>query len=167
MSDNKTFVILGMHRSATSLIAKSINTQISMGDNLLPPDKSNPHGHFEDLDFLSINKRILRSAGGNWRNPPTHKAILSQSPKFEQEIKNLIQSKNKNSKLWGWKDPRTSLTIPLFHNHLSNPHYIYIQRDPNSVAQSLHRRNNIPIEEGLYLYKIYNKRIKDFLEKTP
>ena len=53
----KTFVVLGMHRSATSLSAMGLSRcNVHIGDNLLGADaNSNPYGHFEDRDFIRMN----------------------------------------------------------------------------------------------------------------
>ena len=60
---NKTFVILGCHRSASSLVAKALHEAgVHMGDDLLSGLPDNPEGHFEDMDFLKKNVEIL---GGN------------------------------------------------------------------------------------------------------
>ena len=57
---NKTFVILGCHRSASSLVAKALHEAgVHMGDELLSGLADNPEGHFEDMDFLKKNVEIL------------------------------------------------------------------------------------------------------------
>jgi hypothetical protein len=159
---SKCFVVLGMHRSATSLIAKGLaESNVSMGSNLLIADKSNLFGHWEDMDFLNLNKAILRDAGGDWDDPPPEEKILELADTYEAEIKELINRKKKD--LWGWKDPRTTLTIKLFAPYLENPHWITCFRQPEQVAQSLLVRNNFPIEKGLALCIEYNKRLLNFL----
>ena len=42
----KTFVVLGMHRSATSLVAKGLDNVIYLGDqsDMLDPQKDNTEG---------------------------------------------------------------------------------------------------------------------------
>lgn len=134
-------VILGMHRSGTSLLASIlVELGVNMGDNLLMRGINQPYGHWEDRDFVTLNKDILRSVGSRWSAPPTHAAILRTRGRFSPRIAELIERKDKRDK-WGWKDPRTSLTVDLYHPHLVTPRYIRIVRDRNAIAESLKRRH--------------------------
>lgn len=165
----KTMVILGMHRSATSLVAKGLNNEIFMGDNLLKPRPCNPKGFFEERTFVKLNDRILTAAGGSWDNPPARESILQQT-QFDAEIKTLVQTAiakatKKGYEFWGWKDPRSALTIELFLPHLPNPHFVVCYRNPIDVAKSLKARDpKMSIEKGLALTREYNKRIRDFID---
>jgi len=158
----KTFVVLGMHRSATSLTAGALSHIIDMGSGYRPVSDQ-PNGNWEDLDFYYMNEKILKEAGGTWYNPPHPSRILSVGEELKQEIKNLVEYKNDRGILWGWKDPRTVLTIDLYLPYLINPHYICNFREPLQVAESLFKRNNMSIREGIFLAKEYNKRILNFL----
>lgn len=167
----KTFVVLGMHRSATSLIAKALHDQgVHMGKRLMGPGHGNPKGHYECLDVVAVNDAILLEAGGSWGNPPTKQAILEQeesfSPIIEQVVRNEISAaERKGKELWGFKDPRTALTIDLWLPYLPHPHLIYIKRAPREVAQSLNERDGTPIEQGMALSKVYNERIQEAMEQ--
>ncbi|ABN70622.1 hypothetical protein Smar_1536 [Staphylothermus marinus F1] len=53
MEEERTVVVLGMHRSDTSMIAGILNILgVYMGERLLGASWSNPLGHFEDLVSL-------------------------------------------------------------------------------------------------------------------
>ena len=159
----KTFVVLGMHRSATSLVSGGLDKRgVNMGDNLLPADAGNPEGYYENIEFMNLNQRILESAGGNWKNPPSRKDILDQKEKFDDVIERVV-TKNQDD-LWGWKDPRTTLTIELFLPYLENPHFITCFREPEEVGKSLNRRDGMPVERGVELANVYNERLTDFLK---
>lgn len=166
----KTIVVLGMHRSATSLISKGLFLSgVSMGDEMLGTHESNPWGHFEDIEFIALNDAILRAAGGSWDNPPPEEAILNQARRYDSSIKALVRANDGNVDpdypIWGWKDPRTTLTIRLYIKHLMNPHFIACFRNPYDVAKSLNRRDGKPISEGVELAKEYNRRLLSFLEE--
>lgn len=152
---NKTFVILGCHRSASSLVAKALHDAgVHMGDELLSGLPDNPEGHFEDMDFLKMNVDIL--GGDIWNDV--------DRPLNDIDTGALIQSKN-NKPLWGWKDPRTTLTIDKYFDHLDDPVIVGLFRKPELVAASMARRGNISETEALALAKAYNKKIIDFLSK--
>lgn len=158
----KTFVILGMHRSATSLVAKGLANEIDMGSKFEPaPD--NPKGHWENWDFVNLNDRILAAAGGSWDNPPSRMHILGVEQQFSEEIKTLVGSFNAKGEDWGFKDPRTSLTVELYSKYLVNPHFIAIFRNPEDIAMSLQKRNGFSLEKGYLLAHEYNDRIIQFL----
>ena len=59
-----TIVVLGMHRSGTSLVTRLlVEMGVYMGPRL---DVRN----WEDADFQKTNQTILDMAGGNWGKPP-------------------------------------------------------------------------------------------------
>lgn len=156
----KTVVVLGMHRSGTSMTSAILEKLgINMGEEKLGAAATNPIGHFEDRMFLDLNNKILDDAGGSWDNPPSKDSIIKLESKYKKEVKELVTNKNKN---WGWKDPRTSLTIDLYYPYLSNTYFVYCKRNEDDVAASLKKRNDMPLGEGKKLKKIYDDRIGDF-----
>lgn len=161
----KTFVILGMHRSATSLIAKGLQESgVDMGVRHINKNKHNPHGHYENYSFINLNDHILKVAGGSWDKPPSEAAItaLAGDHRITETIKCGIKLYSEGRELWGWKDPRTCLTIRLFEPYLVNPHYIFCFRQPEDVAISLEKRGCVDFEDGVALALEYNNRLKAF-----
>jgi hypothetical protein len=160
----KTIVVLGMHRSATSLVAMGLfQAGVNIGTQLLGPGKGNKHGHFEDIGILQLNDRILSAAGGSWDNPPTEEDIVLAGRNIESEIYAAVQTRQRP--LWGWKDPRTTLTIRCYMPFLENPIFVPCFRDPMDVARSLNKRDGMSIESGYKLTKIYNERLIKFLSE--
>ena len=160
---SKCFIILGMHRSATSLIAKGLMASgIHMGNRLLGASPCQPDGHFEDTDFISVNDQILKHAGGSWDNPPDEEAIVEVARQSKDFLQEFIESKSQH-RLWGWKDPRTVLTIRCFMPFIKKPHIIPCFRETRDVARSLNRRDGMPIAQGQQLAMEYNRRLLLFL----
>jgi len=162
---SKAFIVLGMGRSATSLIGKGLNLSgVDIGKKLLGKKKGNVWGHWEDLEFTRLNTKILSACGGSWYKPPGEKIILKKGKIFEDEIKNLID-RRKQKPLWGFKDPRTTLTIKLYLPYLNNidVHFICCFRSLSQVAKSLNRRDGSNIKESINVAKIYNKRLLSFM----
>jgi len=152
---NKTFVILACHRSASSLVAKALHEAgVHMGDDLLSGLPDNPEGHFEDMDFLRRNVELLD--GNIWNDV--------DRPLLDLDAGDLIRAKD-NKPLWGWKDPRTVLTIDKYYDHLEDPVIVSLFRKPEHVASSMARRGDISEDEALELAKAYNRKIIAFLEK--
>lgn len=136
-----------------------------MGENMLMRGRMQPHGHWEDRDFLKLNEDILRAARGRWNVPPSRSAILKVRGQFNTRIRDLVRQKNRRQR-WGWKDPRTSLTVELYHPHLVSPRYIRIVREKAKVIQSLQRRHKGGSGWGV-LHDVYIQRTTDFLKNKP
>jgi len=159
----KAFIVLGMHRSATSLVAQGLaRSGVHMGDRLLGQSPDQPLGHWEDADFVRLNDDILSLAGGSWDDPPPEENIEAIAEGNRDFFAEWIERKERE--LWGWKDPRTVLTIPCFAPHLRGEHYIVVRRDPMEVAESLLRRNGMPVSTGVVLAKEYERRLRKFME---
>ena len=64
-------------------------------------------------------------------------------------------------RLWGFKDPRTLLTLPGWLEALPHAQLVGSFRNPVSVARSLQTRNGFSIEKGMELWLEYNRRLLD------
>jgi hypothetical protein len=166
----KEVIILGMHRSGTSMLSGIVERLgIDMGDDQPGRQFSNPMGHYEDGDFLTLNESILATAGGSWNNPPAADLINDQALGFGDRLEQIIRGKfqkNENQS-WGWKDPRTSLTIQLYFPYLKNPYILWCQRDQAAISNSLWKRNKITPQQSERLTDHYQLMIGDFIEKHP
>lgn len=167
MSKVKTLVVLGMHRSATSLVAKALHDQynVSMGHTYHGTTPHNVWGNHEDSHAIKLNTDILRAAGGGPLSPPSEKAILEQAEPFADRIQEFIRM-HEQPPIWGWKDPRTTLTVRLFLPYLSDPHFICCFRTPSEVADSMMRRGDLKSRERVKaLVREYNARLLRFLSE--
>ncbi len=163
----KTILILGMHRSGTSLTGEILKEfGVNLGEKFLKPEKENPRGFFENLLVVRMNDKILALAGGTWDRPPARDRVLSlmSNKRLMDEIQALVSSHE--DVLWGWKDPRTVLTIDLFLPFLKNPYFIFCHRDENAIAKSINKRNGTPLEQGLGLARHYKDRMAEFAKST-
>lgn len=163
MNDNfsKQIVVLGMHRSGTSILSKIlIQLGINMGGGDHIGDTSNVEGHNEDVKLLAINDSILASLNSTWDNPPNKEQIKIFEPFIHKKYVSFVNGKNG---LWGVKEPRLSLFAAEFNVLLSNPKYIYIVRNEDCVAKSLHVRDGMRLEKAIALKKRYDAGIIDFL----
>ena len=163
----KTFIILGMHRSATSLVSEGFKRcGINMGDLLNDPEyPEHNRMNWEDPEFTNMNREILSLAGGHWDDPPSPDKIKTIGITLKNEIKALVSRKNAPGVNWGWKDPRTTLTIDLYMPYLVKPHFYICFRDPADVAESLRIRNGFSFKKGRNLAIQYNNRLLDFMRR--
>lgn len=149
-------LILGMHRSGTSAIASALRSLgVDFGDRLLGPHESNPEGHFEDIDLLNTNERVLESVGSRWDriSPPDLARVpqgLVNTARFE------LKRKVDRYPIFGLKDPRMCRLLPfwkpIFAELGCGVSCVHVVRNPLSVADSLQRRNGIGPERALYLW---------------
>ena len=156
-------IVLGMHRSGTSLVASMLEAMgVDMGERLMPASLDNPHGYYEDLDFYEMNEAILEEAGGSWWRPPSAQAIEAAGEALKYPIGRLVNERDWK-KLWGWKDPRTCLTAGLYHSHLDDARYVVVRRDRPAIIASLLKRNGGQLEEWKALCAEYERRVVRFL----
>lgn len=160
-TSKRLVVVLGMHRSGTSLVSKGLQTLgVDFGDHLLPGGADNPLGFYEDIDIGSFNETVLyllKLASHSIKNYP------SPIPNQELFIKHgsqLVNEKTKGKGLFGFKDPRTARNMSLWKeifSALSNTHVqiVLIVRNPISIAKSLYTRNKIDHIRSYYLWLQY------------
>lgn len=142
MEQTKNFVILGMHRSATSLVSKAMADQgLTCRNDEDVPDAANPEGYWEDAVVMRLNDQILGRAGGSWVRPPSMHAILAQRGWAAPRISSIMQDRYAEDG-WVMKDPRLVLTFwcwqPFFARR--NAQYIFIYRRREEIIDSLYRR---------------------------
>ena len=67
-SDKQLIVVVGMHRSGTSVVTHALEAMgVKLGNKLMPPSKDNNEtGFFEDLEIVTFNEEILNVCGKSW-----------------------------------------------------------------------------------------------------
>ena len=137
---NRTLIILGMHRSGTSLITSWLHKcGLEVGESLMEAGVGNIEGHFEDTEFYKMHMEILRD------NNLNDSGIIDQSVDHissyhKEKIKSIIRVKNRLFGQWGWKDPRTCLFLKHYRELLPQAYYLVVVRDYHSVVVSLLKR---------------------------
>ena len=127
---------------------------------LMPPQADNPEGFWEHLGFVALNDELLNELGGAWDLPPKTDENFS-NPRFEplgMKARLLIE-RFESTHIWGWKDPRNSLTLPFWQDLLPGLKTIIVVRNPLEVAHSMRERNGTSYSFGLRLWEIYNRRL--------
>jgi hypothetical protein len=162
--------VIGMMRSGTSLVARIVNLLgVSLGPpgTLLKPNNANPAGFWEHRHIIKLNDELLRRFGASWFNPtelPPGWEADATLDDLRERAQTLIDTGLSAGADWGWKDPRTSLTLPFWQALIPSLHCIICIRNPVDAAQSLAklpwalRRLREPFEEGLDLWLAYTRR---------
>ncbi len=170
----KTIVVMGMHRSATSMAARALHNsgEVWMGHELLTDYfHGSADGLYEHAPVGNLNQEILKAAGGDWNDPPSRDRILEVGPDFTAKIKSVTKDLEQGARdrgfgSVGFKDPRLCLTVELFAPHLSQPQYLTLFRDHRQIAQSLFNRDGMPLDQGVALSLEYSRRAITFLART-
>lgn len=166
------YVILGMHKSGTTLISEIIHQSgINMGDfnPLVSYDSGNKYERQETkaLNYQILNcvktysLNIINSVGNN-----TIKEI------HLKEINKLIIRLNHKYDNWGFKDPRTCLTFPVWKEYLNEVRLIVVYRDPLEIWMHYKKRNPILLSmlnlqicwKSITAWYVYYKNIISYLD---
>ena len=141
----KPVCILGMHRSGTSMVTRLLNLcslYLGPNDEMNPPEaQDNPAGYWENLRFLHLNEEILALLGGSWDHPPEVETAWWKQSQFDalrQRATALIAEFEQHAP-WGWKDPRTCLTLPFWLDVVPDLKFVFCLRNPLEIVYSLSR----------------------------
>lgn len=156
-------IVIGPHRSGTSVTAAMLaELGVFMGVQSLPhPDPAAagraaaivPPDLHEAAEFYLLNERLLRKAGAAWdriepflerRDEREFAAaaarLLARETGASLRTGFLAPLPPNYNGPWGWKDPRTSLTLPFWLALFPQARVVHVRRDPEAVADSLYRR---------------------------
>jgi hypothetical protein len=157
--------VVGMHRSGTSYVAGLVRLaglERLRGDDI-DRVEANPHGHEEITQLVWVNADVLKSIGSGWSavsiEPPLDLAAV---PTELRERAHHWLAARTPSTSWFWKDPRTSVTLPLWREVFPASHRpcaVFVHRHPIAVASSLTRRDGMAEPAGLALWEAYTRHV--------
>lgn len=158
-------VVLGMHRSGTSLCSHVLSVLgADMADHLeIQP--SNANGHWERLELTALHDQILELFGRGYYGP-AHDLPLPvawwadpQVRAIRQAIIAFLRHRMPEGSLFGFKDPRTARLLPLWHEVFEDlklaPKFVLCLRNPAQVARSLAARDGLDPDLGEYRWFCY------------
>lgn len=160
----RAIIVLGMHRSGTSALARVLNlTGVDLGSNLMPPaPNANENGFWEHMDIFRSNEKLLQDLNSSWDDVRPYPAGWWNSDiaeTYKLEIISILERDFAGSKFWGVKDPRICrflpLWVPLLNEIDSKPLFIFIIRNPLEVVASLAKRNGFPKGKSCLLWLRY------------
>ena len=176
MTKKTIYVILGMHRSGTSLLARMINSKgVFTGDKMLGKSDSNIYGHYEDLEVLKINEKVMKCCGGDWKHTPDvlhATSILNQIrlrflSDYVHDYIRTVMYKHDN---YAFKEPRTTVTFNFWKKNIPSEYdikIIGIYRRPQGVVNSLMKRDGMNPLLALKLWKEYNLHLLRHIKAYP
>jgi len=164
-------VVVGMHRSGTSLVASLCRAAgIDVGTELLGPHPGNEAGHYEDLEFLHWHERVLR-ANGMGPEGFVAAGTITVPDGLRREAERLVRDRRRLGHPWGWKNPRTTLLLDFWRETLPEAVFVAVVRRPWDVVDSLFRRGDEAFRTNptfaLDVWRHYNQCLLAFAQRWP
>lgn len=160
---NGLICVLGMHRSGTSCVAGSLQQAGLFLGNCHTWNPHNKKGNRENQDFVDLNDAVLLSNDGAWDKPPK-KSLWTP---LQMDRARALLADNFGEAPFGFKDPRTLLVVEGWKQAFPEIQFVGVVRHPNVVAQSLQKRSDMPWEEALALWYVYNRiLLKEYQKKS-
>jgi len=162
-NQSRVVVVLGMHRSGSSAMARGLEALgISVGDHLLPAAEDNARGFWEDEDFLALNEQLLKALGLTWHSLRPVPMTALENPVFDGLHGmglEFIADRNRRHRYWGFKDPRTSrllgFWLPLLESKGCETHALITIRHPVAIVRSLASRDRMDEYLAVLLCLVY------------
>jgi hypothetical protein len=160
-SDLEVVCVTGMHRSGTSLTSRVINllgVDLGAEDEIMHPGRANPRGYWENRKIRRWGDALLETLGGTWQSPPVLRDGWERGEdleRFRERAREILVEHFPDHGYIGWKDPRTSLLLPLWRTVVPIHRTILVLRDPRHVAGSLAERSGLDSEHSAYLWLRY------------
>ena len=147
-------IIIGMHRSGTSLASWLLQScGLYVGGGNYPRTNENPF-------FVQLNSWVLRQCGVDWDLDDPVPSLMQCAPAADLMTDALSAAmrspwsirylgwrgylKHRNvtalNAPWGWKDPRSTLTLPLWMRLFPDARVVHVTRHGVDVAESLRAR---------------------------
>lgn len=153
-------LLLGMHRSGTSACTRVLNLLgCALPERLLGPAAGNEAGHWESVDVVHLNDKILSSAGSSWEDwGPINddwggSAIRAQ---MIETARALVKDHCQLGPLFAIKDPRicrlADIWVEAMRGEEVEPLVLVMLRNPAEVSASLEHRDLMTRGYGLLLW---------------
>lgn len=144
-------VVLGMHRSGTSALARVLNLLgAALPRHVMGPGPGNEAGHWEPELLGAAHNRMLAEVDSNWddwRAFPRSGKILHRLAGYRAELSDLFEEEYGDEELTVLKDPRVCRFVHLYTELLEakgvQGRYVLALRNPLAVIASLRARDGM------------------------
>jgi O-antigen biosynthesis protein len=155
--------VLGMHRSGTSVLSRLLNLLgVDLGKSLMAEKPDNPKGYWENQKLFDAHNELLEAIGSfydDFRPLPDGWEDFPQVEPYRRRLLEIVNEEFAGHALWGFKDPRTSRLLPLWHGLLETAgvqsRFILMARNPDEIARSLAAREGYSFNKSLLLALIH------------
>ncbi len=175
MPEEKHIVlVLGMHRSGTSMIAEALASGgLHVASKLIAADPQiNARGYWEDEELVAINEDLFASLQSSWFDLQPLAENFWKSPELDslrERAKSHLHKEYGAAETAVIKDPRLSILLPfwlpLFAELGFNVSALIVSRHPLAIAASLARRDQLPQDYSLLLWLKYQRELAKYSSK--
>jgi len=163
-------LVLGMHRSGTSVLARTLNLLgIAIGDNesLLPAHPTdNPSGYWERSDIVACHDEFLAAGGYSWSRVAGFSAPdlgLAARQALEKRLRLSIAQLDRGGRPWLVKDPRLCLLVSQWLPLFDQIACVVAVRDPRDVAASILRERLRGAYTSNFLLALWEKYLRTLM----
>jgi hypothetical protein len=163
----RPIIVLGMHRSGTSCLAGSLQQRGLFLGEVYESRPYNRKGNRENQRIMDLNDAVLDASGGAWDRPPQAlRWDAAAAAERDAIVASLVAGAE--GRAWGFKDPRTLLTLAFWLDGVADARFVGAIRNPVQVVRSLTARDpSMAVDAALDLWLDYNQRLLALLGKTP
>lgn len=166
-NQQRCHVVLGMHKSGTTLVAKTLHhSGIPMIDHIAP-------GTYDDgATYERRSTRIINSDILGDHGVPSYRLTTAPPPDqisdYITAAAQALRDRHADT-TWGFKDPRTLLTFDFWQPLLGEVKLIGVYRDPREVVGHYTRgRHESPLAApSLHAWREYNRRLLHIASEHP
>jgi len=163
MPTSRAVLLLGMHRSGTSAVARGLGAlSVYLGNDFLDAQPENPTGYWEDKRIVALNERLLGALKLRWDDTALIDRRAFERRRVRALERDAVRYLNRtftSSPLWGFKDPRTIRVLPFWQEILREcavaDCYVVAIRNPRSVAASLFARQAMDADAAYRLWLVH------------
>ena len=163
----QTVVVLGMHKSGTSLVAEMLHhSGVEMIEALrgVSYDKGEK---YERDETSEINKALLKAEGLYSLEVRRKLELASVDPELTGRARRFVEAMAKRGADWGFKDPRTCLTWEFWKPLLPEHKLICIFRNVDEVHHRYRWRGRFFGLRALDAWYRYNMAMLEAYEAAP
>lgn len=116
----QVLLVLGMHRSGTSLLSGLVAAAgIDLGKYLMPPADDNPRGYWENQRVVDLHERVLKhfdQSWASWKPLPKNWQDDEAVKRLRGELRAILFEEFGDNTLFCIKDPRLCRLLPMWHD---------------------------------------------------
>lgn len=154
----RVVVVLGFHRSGTSMVTRMLDLLgVDLGDErelLAAEERDNARGYWEPRWMIELNEELLELvASGTFEpfSPEPGWELSEQLDPLRERAREQLSAHFAQSGVWGWKDPRTSLTLPFWRTVIDAPmSFVICVRSPADAVASALKRGLVDMHRWSY-----------------
>jgi hypothetical protein len=164
--DRKAVVVVGMHRSGTSAMAKVLSIAGAvLPKDLIPAGRGNEAGHWESVYVANFDDQLLAKLDLRWDSPfaprRNRRGALPLG-RYKSEARQIIRDQYGDESFIVLKEPRITLLIDFWEEVLLAEgfqcSYVIMIRQPEEVAASLNARDQIERNRALLAWATYTSQ---------